>query len=175
MQEGCLGLFSERGNCWCIDRSLAGAPSKHCSWHADGAPSYSVNNTDILQTSLTTNNPLHSDGDLTSTIVRLPLRLPPHCTCAAAPTSSTDCQSNTTSATPSSITTPRRSPPHSQLDRRHMGWPAPCGAQKEDITPEDADETIGGEGTEGRHGVEQVQLVWEDEEGARTLSVLCAE
>lgn len=55
-----------------------------------------------------------------------------------------------------------------------MGVDPASGAEEEDVAHEEAAQADGGQGIEGRDGAEQVLELWEGEEDASVVSVLCA-
>lgn len=55
-----------------------------------------------------------------------------------------------------------------------MGLDSPCRTEEENITYEEAPSTDGRQGAEGRYRSSQVFRVWEAEESAYVMSLLCA-
>jgi len=56
---------------------------------------------------------------------------------------------------------------------RHMERHTQCGAQEEDVVPQEATTVHGGQGTQGHHIVKHMFRLWEGEEDAYLVPILC--
>ena len=117
----------------------------------------------------------HNHGRPPCALLRLPLRLPPHRPRIATPADFPHRASHTPPPATAHHSAARHLPPNTYSTGRFVGWRAQRRTQKEDVSHEEATPIHGRQGIEGRHGVEQVQRVWADEEGACAVSLLCAE
>ena len=62
---------------------------------------------------------------------------------------------------------------NSAVASRYMGRHTKCGAQEEDVIPQEATTLHGGQGTQGHYIVKHVFGVWEGEEDAHSVPILC--
>lgn len=118
----------------------------------------------------------HYNGNDTSSVTFLPLRVPARRTRATFPPRATPPTDTSHAANPATEITSESTTcgidPNTDIIGRALGWHSQRCTEEEDESYEEEAQTNGRESVEGCHGIEQVQRVWETEESACAMSVL---